>query len=241
MTLNNYRQKLIYIVRIILIKSGMLRKNQVVLFCVCVFVLLSGCQAASPFFPVPTKTINSGDVLFYDDFTNPASGWDRFTSIEGTMDYDGSGYRFLVNSLQTNFWSTPGMSFGDVRLDVDVAKLRGPNENRIGLLCRYVEGNYYFFMVSSDGFYTIGKFMGGIVMQLGQTEMHQNSAINTGLAVNHLRADCVGSVLTFYVNGHQVAQALDTDIPNGEVGLLAGTFQEPGVDVIFDNFLVSQP
>ena len=93
----------------------------------------------------------SGDTLFYDDFTNPASGWERFTSAEGTMDYDGSGYRFLVNALQANFWSTPGKSFRDVRLEVDVAKLSGPDENRIGLLCRFTEGNYYFFMVSSDG------------------------------------------------------------------------------------------
>jgi hypothetical protein len=201
------------------------------------------CQYSSPFSPAPapTPTAQTGDTLFYDDFTNPNSGWDHFTSAEGTMDYDGSGYRFLVNALQANFWSTPGKSFRDVRMDTDVAKLSGPDENRIGLLCRFSENNYYFFMVSSDGYYTIGKYINGNAIQLGQSEMQPDESIHTGLAVNHLRADCVGSTLTFYVNGKLVAQAQDADLAEGDVGLLAGTFNEPGVDVLFDNFLVSQP
>ena len=199
------------------------------------------CQFSSPVAPSPTLEAQTGDTLFYDDFTNPASGWDHFTSAEGTMDYDGNGYRFLVNALQANFWSTPGKLFRDVRMDADVAKLSGPDENRIGLLCRFSENNYYFFMVSSDGYYTIGKYIDGNVIQLGQSEMQPDESIHTGLAVNHLRGDCVGSTLTFYVNGKLVAQAQDAGFAEGDVGLLAGTFTEPGVDVIFDNFLVSQP
>jgi len=144
------------------------------------FLLLAvsslACQFSNPFAPTPTLVAKSGDTLFYDDFTNTTSGWGHFTSAEGTMDYDGSGYRFLVNALQANFWSTPGKSFRDVRMEVDVAKLSGPDENRIGLLCRFVENNYYFFMVSSDGYYTIGKYVGGNAIQLGQSEMQYNEA-----------------------------------------------------------------
>jgi hypothetical protein len=199
------------------------------------------CQLSLPFVSTPTPPAQPGDTLFYDDFTNPATGWDHFSSAEGTMDYDGSGYRFLVNALQANFWSTPGKSFKDVRLEVDVAKLGGPDENRIGLLCRFTEGNYYFFMVSSDGYYTIGKYIGGNAIQLGQSEMQFNEAVHTGLAVNHLRADCIGDTFTLYINGTPVAQAQDADFAEGDVGLLAGTFTQPGVDVIFDNFVVLQP
>jgi hypothetical protein len=182
-----------------------------------------------------------GTTLFFDDFSDPASGWERFTSAEGTMDYDGNGFRFLVNALDTNFWSVAGGSYRNVRVEVDVAKLDGPDENRIGVLCRFLQGNYYFFMVSSDGYYTIGKFIGGNVIQLGQSQMQFNPSIHTGLAVNHLRGDCNGDTLTFYVNGAPVAQAQDPDLSEGDVGLLAGTFSQPGVDVIFDNFFVLQP
>ena len=212
------------------------------IFFVLLLVLTSlACQYTSPFVSTPTPVPQSGETLFFDDFTNSSTGWERFTSAEGTMDYDGSGYRFLVNALQANFWSTPGKSFKDVRLEVDVAKLSGPDENRIGLICRFVENNYYFFMVSSDGFYTIGKYIGGSAIQLGQSEMQYDESIHTGLAVNHLRADCKGSTLIFFVNGTPVAKAEDVDLTEGDVGLLAGTFAQPGVDVIFDNFVVLQP
>lgn len=212
------------------------------LFATLILALASlACQFSVPLAPTPTPLTQPGETLFYDDFTNPSSGWDHFASAEGTMDYDGSGYRFLVNALQANFWSTPGKSFRDVRMEVDVAKLGGPDENRIGLLCRFTEGNYYFFLVSSDGYYTIGKYIGGKVIQLGQSEMQFSEAVHTGLAVNHLRADCIGDTFTLYINGSPVAQAQDGDFVEGDVGLLAGTFNQPGVDVIFDNFVVLKP
>jgi len=219
----------------------MYRMRSLILSVLTLALATSACQYSSPFAAAPTPLPQSGEILFHDDFTNSSTGWDRFTSAEGTMDYDGSGYRFLVNALQANFWSTPGRKFKDVRVEVDVAKLSGPDENRIGLLCRFVDDNYYFFMVSSDGYYTIGKYIGGTAIQLGQSEMQYNEAIHQGLAVNHLRADCIGNTLIFYVNGSPVAKAEDADLTEGDVGLLAGTFAQPGVDVIFDNFVVLQP
>jgi hypothetical protein len=157
------------------------------------------------------------------------------------MDYDASGYRILVNSLNTNFWSTPQQNFADVRMEVDTGKLGGPDENRIGLLCRFTGEDYYFFMISSDGFYGIGVFTGGQGRLLGQSEMQPDSNIKKGLAVNHLRADCTGDTLTFYVNGFQVSSVKDSTLKAGDVGLLAGTFDQPDVDVIFDNFVALKP
>jgi hypothetical protein len=180
-------------------------------------------------------------VLFQDDFARPISGWDRFISAEGTMDYDAAGYRMLVNSLNTNFWSTPQKNFADVRMEVDAGKLGGPDENRIGLICRFTGDDYYFFLITSDGFYGIGSYTGGQAALLGQSEMQKNSNIKTGLAVNHLRADCMGDTLTFYVNGFQVSSVKDTALKTGDIGLLAGTFAQSGVDVIFDNFVVLKP
>jgi hypothetical protein len=110
----------------------------------------------------------------------------------------------------------------------------------MGLMCRYQGGDYYFFIISNDGYYAIGKFMGGLTLLLGQTEMQVSETIQQG-ASNHLRADCIGNTLTFYINYTQVATAQDTDLPNGAVGMLAGAFDEAGVDVLFDHFVVLQP
>ena len=194
-----------------------------------------------PSFITPASAVPSGTMLFKDDFSSPASGWDHTKYAEGVMDYDGGGYRILVNALQANFWSTPHRDFSDVRIEVDAGKLAGPDENRIGLICRSDGKAYYFFIMSSDGYYGLGIFTNGQAALLGQTEMQSSDKINTGTAVNHLRADCNGDDLVFYINGSQLADVHDQTLQHGDVGLLAGSFNQPGVDVVFDNFVVIKP
>jgi len=60
-------------------------------------------------------------------------------------------------------------------------------------------------------------------------------------STNHIRADCIGSKLTLYVNGTQAATATDNEYTGGDIGLLAGTFSTPGTDIHFDNFIVTKP
>jgi hypothetical protein len=71
--------------------------------------------------------------------------------------------------------------------------------------------------------------------------MQASDNIKKGVAVNHLRADCVGNTLTFYVNGFQLVSVQDPRLTSGDIGLLAGTFAQPNVDVIFDNFVALKP
>jgi len=199
--------------------------------------LLTACAS------VPTASTPlppSGTVLFQDEFESNTSGWDRLANDAGIMDYDGGGYRMLIRQPQMNFWSTPEVNLRDVRVEADVIKLNGPEENRAGLMCRYQNGNYYFFIISNDGYYAIGKFVGGRTVLLGAAEMQFSEMIQAD-SMNHLRADCIGDSLTFYINYNLIAGAKDSDLPNGDVGLLAGSFTQPGVDVSFDNFVVMQP
>jgi hypothetical protein len=212
------------------------------LFCIFLIIVLPACA----FLPSSSSTpqdqnASSGSILFEDDFSRPITGWNRLQVDDGVMDYDGGGYRFLVNELNTNFWSTPDRNFADVRLEVDSGKLSGPDENRIGLICRFAGDDYYFFLITSDGFYGIGIFVDGKAMLLGQSEMQASVNIRTGMAINHLRADCAGDTLTLYINGFETASVQDSTLKSGDIGLLAGTFNQPGVDVIFDNFVVMKP
>jgi len=203
-----------------------------------VVLLLASCLPAQSANPI--KSGKSGDVLYQELFADNTSGWDRVLNDGGIMDYDSGGYRILVRQSDMNFWSTPSENFGDVRVEADVTKLNGPEENRAGLMCRYQNGNYYFFIVSNDGFYAIGKFTNGQAILIGQESMVQSDVILPD-GINHLRADCVGDTLSFYVNFTEVASTQDSDFATGDVGVLAGAFDEPGVDVLFQNFVVLQP
>ena len=204
------------------------------------FILLLSISACTSV-PIPTvSAAKSGDILYQEAFEDNTSGWHRLANDNGIMDYDQGGYRILVRQPKLNVWSTAEKSFGNVRIEADVIKLNGPDENRMGLMCRYRGGDYYFFVITNDGYYAIGKFLGGMTLLLGQSEMQASDSIQQG-NMNHLRADCVGDKLTFYINFTEVASATDTDLPNGDVGVLAGSFSEPGVDVMFDQFVVLQP
>src|ERR1700690_2491174 len=124
-------------------------------------IALAVLACGLPSITAPVSAIPSGTTLFKDDFSSPASGWDHIKYEEGMMDYDSGGYRILVNAVQVNLWSTPHKDFSDVRIEADAGKLAGPDENRIGLICRSDGKSYYFFIMSSDGYYGLGIFTQG--------------------------------------------------------------------------------
>jgi len=217
-------------------KSSCLSLFYIIFLSAFCLLLVSCAPAPAPATPPPP----SGSVLFEDEFDVNTTGWDRFANEGGIMDYFEGGYRILVRRPSLNFWSTPEKDYKDVRIEVDLLKLAGPDENRMGIMCRYQVGNYYFFIISNDGYYAIGKFIGGETTLLGQSEMQPNALIQANM-INHLRADCVGNTLTFYVNFNEIATVQDSDLASGDIGVLAGSFSEPGVDVSFDHFVAMQP
>ena len=68
----------------------------------------------------------------------------------------------------------------------------------------------------------------------------ESNAIRQGAVTNHLRVVCAGATLTFYVNQIGLVQVTDYSFKRGAVGALAGTLAEPGVQVAFDNLVVSK-
>jgi hypothetical protein len=185
---------------------------------------------------------NSGDLLFQDGFSDPSSGWDRVQSQGGMTDYENDRYRIVVDAANADYWTNPGLSFMDVMVDVDAGKNAGPDDNDYGVLCRYQDTeNFYFFIISSDGYYGIGIVESGEQRLLEPPQMYQSDAIIPGNAANHLQAICHGSQLTMYVNGDLVAEASDSTFAEGDIGLIVGSFDEPGVDIWFDNLMVRNP
>ena len=92
-------------------------------------LLLSSCS--SPAIPtIPPSA--SGETLYQEEFDDNKTGWDRIANDNGIMDYDSGGYRMLVQSPGYNLWATPEKNYTDVRVEVDVFRLDGPTENRMG-------------------------------------------------------------------------------------------------------------
>jgi len=205
-------------------------------------VALAASSLACGLFSAGSSTTQS-DILFQDDFSDSSSGWDQVNTSDAITDYAGGAYNIVVNKTQYDSWANPGQSFaGDVQVEVDATKNGGPDTNDFGVICHYQDvSNFYFLQLTSDGYAVIGKVTNGDQTYISGEKLQEASAVKQGDATNHIRADCVGNTLTLYANGDQVATATDTEHTGGDVGLIAGTFDTGGADILFDNFVVKKP
>ena len=201
-------------------------------------VFLTACQSSL----IAELVTQSGEALYHDDFSNPANGWPQTVSANGILGYADGTYQMLVQSAGYDLRAVSGQTYGDVQIEVDATRLAGPVYNRFGLICRFQDmDNFYVFIISSDGYYAIGKIKNGSASLLGQEMMAYSAAIVQGSGPNRLRFDCIGNTLTGTVNGQAIAITNDADFSGGDAGLITGAFDETGVDVSFDNFVVYKP
>ena len=207
-----------------------------------VVAVVFGLSACGRPLSLASEALSSGSVLFQDDFSSPESGWRQGGDTNGVTGYFEDGFRIYVGAKKAAKVTVPGLDFKDTIIEVDVEKHAGPDDNLFGVVCRYQdEANFYFFEVSSDGYYGIGKYAEGQWQLLGMDQMQTTDAIHQGTQRNHLRVECVQDRLGLYVNGNKLVEIQDTSYPVGDVGLLAGTLTTEGTDVIFDNFSVLKP
>jgi hypothetical protein len=212
-------------------------KRQLIYLFACITILLSGCRSSL----ITDMVTQPGERLFWDDFSDNSGNWPQVSGPTGSAGIANGAYRFQVLSTQHEILATPRYTFWDVQVEADASRLAGPAKNLFGLVCRSSNSeNFYFFAISSDGYFGLGKVRNASVTLLGQAMMAFSPAIlqeNT----NHLRFDCIGNTLKGIVNGQVIAASKDADFSSGEVGLLAGAPDAAGVDVSFDNFVVYKP
>jgi hypothetical protein len=208
----------------------------------CVVILFMFCQGCSDAAPTAAPAPASGTLLFSDDFSAAPGSWGTWSDAGAMITYEGGGLRILVNETDFDYWSVAGQNFSDVQIEVDITRLGGPTDNDFGVVCRYRdEKNFYMFLVSSDGYYGIGKIKDDQHSLIGTDQLQYSAQILPDQTMHHVRADCVGQTLRLFVDGNLLLEAQDSDFSAGDVGVLAGSYATPGVDILFDNFTVKQP
>jgi uncharacterized protein (DUF2141 family) len=188
--------------------------------------------------PEPTSG-TSQRILYSDDFSDSNSGFATASSDpdEATLGYENGKYYITVlqKSIEKSSWLI--RSFRDFKLEVEAAEEGGPNDNNYGVVLRLLDkDNYYRFRISGDGYYGFSKRENGEWSEI--IPWTQSSAINIGRATNLIEAECNGDKFTFYVNGITLGGCTDSSFSSGNIGLVAGTFDEAGVQVGFDNLKV---
>ena len=176
-------------------------------------------------------------LLYSDDFSDPSSGWDVYSDEDSDKGYSDGEYYILVKTTDLVSWGNPGRTFTDFRLEVDARKVAGPDDNQFGVIARYRDSdNFYVFAISSDGYYRVRKQVDDEWETL--VEWTTSPHIKQGESTNHLTLIAQGADFGFYVNGEHLVDVTDASFTEGDTGLVAGTFDEAGVRIHFDNLEV---
>jgi hypothetical protein len=231
---------------------------------------------------LPVEHPNPGELLFvttFDDFNNEwdiQRGRDSMlvdnSQILGVEDAQVTGDTLVVTygSPYTGqiVWSTLDRKFNDLDLRVTARRVSGPLDNQYGVVFRYRDpDNFYFFQISSDGYYSLQKAKDGEREFI--SEWNTSDAIHQGDVANDLRIVARGDEFRFYVNGEPMPLCLkgdnafsmwnvptgecvtddltyiyqDSDFEQGRIALEAGSSSDTTSEVIvaFDNLVIIGP
>ena len=189
-----------------------------------------------------------GEIVFEDDFAGPSGYLGTYSGEDGKSEYADGFYKMTVISDSNYihgstyhqqygaepYLTLPEPDLDQVSIDVDVTQASGPRNGSYGVAIGFQSvQKFYAFLISGDGRrYAIARvynplvggraesFTSGFFWLAGQDRGQPHPAIKTGdNAVNHLRAECAGGGLVFYVNGQKVAE---TPLKGEERGLKGG-------------------
>jgi S1-C subfamily serine protease len=188
---------------------------------------------------VPQVEISlQGEVLFEDDFQQPR-GWDSGGDEYARRWLDNGEYYIEITPENYFGWANPGLDFEDTVVSVDVRAESTTGQSDFGVLCRYQDdGNFYALEASEDGYYAIWKAVDGEFIDL--VSWAYSDLIPQEQAVQ-VTAACIGDTLSLAVDGELMASAVDSDHSRGDVGLIAGTWEDGDQVMAFDNFIVRAP
>jgi WD40 repeat protein len=195
-------------------------------------------QPTSTPLPLPSPTFSQ--LPYADDFSSATSGWTVDSDEDGTRAYEDGQYHITVVKDNLTAWGRPGKRFSDFTLEVAATQVEGPDDNKYGVILRYIDGdNFYNFGISGEGYYAFRKLEGNEWSTL--VKLTASSAIRKGNTTNVIRVECQGDRFTFFVNGVELGSHTDSTFAAGDIGLFATKYEEEGsVHIRFDDLRVDE-
>lgn len=199
-----------------------------------ILVLLAAC--------IDVGTRTDADLLYSDYFLVGRTGPWRIEGDEAARGVVNDGHLTIeVDSPQTvHFVTLDDPVFSDFVLEVDAVQLAGPRQSSYGVLFRLQDRlHFYRFDITSNGLYVVEKHDGEAGWQrLSEGWVATGAILQEVNAVNTLKVAADGPVLSFFVNDQLLTQIRDESYAEGKIALDAGTFNQGGLRVSFDNVLV---
>ncbi|MCE5257709.1 MAG: hypothetical protein LLG44_01435 [Chloroflexi bacterium] len=178
--------------------------------------------------------ITQGELVYSDDFSDSATGWDEWEGDSSLASYRDGKYVIELTNSASMAWGNAYQSFDDFIITVEASKTSGSDDNAMGLVLRYQDSdNFYVFAVSSDGMYTFGYYLDNEWYPV--IDWTTSDLINQGESENVLGAAAVGDHFILAINDTIVEDIYDSTFADGDIGLMGGANSEGGIEFAYDN------
>jgi hypothetical protein len=198
--------------------------------------------------PTPTavpvsESETDPNVLYQDDFTDPATSWPEAKFDNYFIGYhEPEYYHVELNSsnYKTTVFEPEKRSIGDATIELEVltnsTKTAGTGDFRYGLAFRRSGDQFYAFTISprAKEWYVLKSSPTSLtVLAEGTDEEIHDLDVD-----DKLRVDIQGPNFTFYINDQFVGQASDPDYSTGEIGFYVESFDSPNTHIHFDTLVI---
>jgi hypothetical protein len=176
------------------------------------------------------------DILYFDNFSNPNSGWPEADFGSTLFEYRNGEYRLL---LRNPFWfaaASPGVTFTDYLLTTDV-RIISNKPGTYGLIFGLKSdfSGFYTFEIDNAKNYYIWRWNGAWALLDSGT----SAVLKAGLASNTIAVERNGTSIQAFANGELVT-SLSSSTFMGSLffGVVANSGDQPDLDVRYDNYKI---
>jgi hypothetical protein len=201
-----------------------------------------------------TEAPSSSDLepFYTEEFDQELETWSNFmtTGTDNQVEtFVDSGSLFVSLSpdedkIPRYYLVDNNFEYSSVQLEVTTTN-HGNNANGVSLICNYNDVNWYEFIVSNSGLYTIYAYDPTAVVSRGYVPLANGGspAIKSGQSTNTYTAVCNGNELSLFINGNLEITFDETqyNLASGRIGIGASSPQMLPVNVSFESLTVSEP
>lgn len=197
--------------------------------------------------PTSTATRQPSPRVFFDDFGNPASGWQTGTVGNCQSGYVGGEFGVAATAYnQVCLYPAPTGAHPAGVYEVKGAKSGLFDGSVYGLMFGLKDKTdfsqlYVFWVDPADQTYLLQKYQGGSWSNL--TDVSYSWAIALGASANTLKVHRDGGRIALFINGAYLMSVDDNSFPaNGYVGVANwAAYSASSALTYFDDFKVSKP
>jgi hypothetical protein len=229
-----------------------MKNSKIISFFMLLLMVLSACSSpaavvtTSTPVPISTSTLlpppTLNPVLFEDGEFTASCTFESTTDVERFVENGQFNMRVLT-PLFVAWTKCTQAEYADFIMEVDATQVGGPDNNIYGVIFRYRldAKEFYAFLISGDGFYVFT--VDGVDREEPEllVDWTESAVINKGAQTNRIKVVALGGNMKYYVNDQFLGEVQDARFSAGAVGFFAGTLEEGGVQVSFDNLKISQP